>query len=170
MISVETCHGKSLLAMASLYERGIMLIVPDWTMVFFALSFLIFIFLLNLTLFKPVGKIIEKRKSLIDTEYAKAKESNKLGNEMLEDHKEKIKEAHHEASIITNQAVRDSERIKSEKIHALSINLQKEKEQALKKIKEEEKIAQKELEGKIKTLVDLIMTKIIRQEKDLVRT
>jgi len=101
---------------------------------------------------------------------AKAKESNKLGNEMLEDHKEKIKEAHHEASVLTNQAVRDSERIKSEKIHALSINLQKEKEQALKKIKEEEKIAQKELTGKIKTLVDLIMTKIIRQEKDLVRT
>ena len=58
-----------------------MLLEMNFTLVLFAVSFLIFIYLLNSALFKPVGKVIEERKNLIDGEYSKAKEFTQKANQ-----------------------------------------------------------------------------------------
>ena len=52
-----------------------MLLEINFTLILFAASFLVFIYLLNMTLYKPVGEVIESRKQLMDGEYTKAKES-----------------------------------------------------------------------------------------------
>lgn len=146
-----------------------MLLEINFTLVLFAFSFLIFIYLLNLTLYKPVGKVIEKRKGLIDGEYAKSKEYTEDANNMLDGYKNQMKSARHEAQTIIQEGINQAQKIKDEKISQLASSLTKEKEDALKQIKEEKNKAMKSLEGEIKTLTNLITSKVLgMEEKTLV--
>ena len=146
-----------------------MLLEINFTLILFAISFLIFIYLLNLTLYKPVGEIIDTRKNLIDGEYGKGKELTQRANEMLENYKNKIKGTKHESHIIIQDATKQAQKSKEEKISQLLVTLNKEKEESFKKIEEEKKIAMQKLEKEIKILTDLITNKILGTgEKTLV--
>ena len=146
-----------------------MLLEINFTLVLFAITFLVFIYLLNLTLFKPVGKIIEKRKNLIDGDYSKAKEFTQKANEMLESYKREIKSARLSAQNIIQEAILQAQKQKQEKILVLMENLTKEKEAALKQLTEEKKEAMKKLEEKLNVLTELITNKIIGSgEKTLI--
>lgn len=146
-----------------------MLLEFNFTLVLFAISFLVFIYLLNLTLYKPVGNVIEKRKNLIDGEYTKSKGFTQSANELLENYKKEIKSARINAQSIIQEAINQAQRVKQEKTAILTASLVKEKEEAVKKIKEEEKATMKQLEGQIKTLVNLITSKVTgMEEKTLV--
>ena len=146
-----------------------MLLEINFTLVLFAVSFLIFIYLLNLTLYKPVGEVIESRKKLIDGEYAHAKELTQKANEMLETYKNKIKDTRHESHIIIQDVTKQAQKLKEEKISQLLATLNKEKEESFKKIEEEKKTVMQKLEKEIKILTDLITNKILGTgEKTLV--
>ena len=145
-----------------------MLLEINFTLVLFAASFLVFIYLLNLTLYKPVGDVIEKRKGLIDREYAKSKELTQRANEMLETYKNKIKSARHEAHLIIQEVTKQAQKTKEEKISELLVSLNKEKEDSFKKIEEEKKAVMQKLEKEIKILTDLIINKILGAGKTLV--
>ena len=146
-----------------------MLLEINFTLILFAVSFLVFIYLLNMTLYKPVGEVIEHRKRLIDGEYARAKELTNKANESLENYKNKIKTARHEAHSIIQESVQKAQKLKEEKISWLLVTLNKEKEESFKKIEEEKKIVMQKLEKEIKMLTDLITNKILGTgEKTLV--
>src|SRR3990167_4317925 len=146
-----------------------MLLEMNFTLVLFAISFLVFIYLLNMTLFKPVGKVIEERKNLIDGDYSKAKEFAQKANEMLESYKKEIKSARLSAQNILQEAISQAQKQKQEKILVLMESLTKEKESALKQLMEEKKETMKKLEEKINILTELITNKIIgRGEKTLI--
>lgn len=146
-----------------------MLLEINLTIVLFALSFLVFIYLLNLTLYKPVGEIIESRKNLINSEYTKAKEFTGEANNIIEGYKSQIKSARQEAHNIIQEGINEAQKKKQEKISILNTALTKEKEEALIKIKEEVKQAMKGLEGEIKKLTRLITNKVLgTEEKTLV--
>ena len=145
-----------------------MLLEINFTLVLFAISFLVFIYLLNLTLYKPVGEVVELRKKLIDGEYTKAKELTHKANESLESYKNKIKTARHESHTIIQEAIKKAQKVKEEKVSRLLVSLNKEKEDSFKKIEEEKKIVMQKLEKEIKTLTDLIINKILGVEKTLV--
>ena len=150
-----------------------MLLEINFTLVLFAISFLMFIYLLNLTLYKPVGKVIEARKTQIDGEYAKAKELTKTANELLEAYKSKIKTARHETQVIVNEAIKLGQKKRGEKISLLMDSLIKEKDIALKQMYEEKEAVMKQLQSQLKTLTDLITSKVLgmgNMEKDLVGT
>lgn len=138
-----------------------MLLEINFTLVLFAASFLVFIYLLNLTLYKPVGKIIEERKNLIDGEHTSAKALSEKANNLLESYKNQIKTARHDAQNIIQEIILQAQKKKEEKIFILNSELSKEKETAIKQINEEVKVTMKELEGKINTLTDLITQKIL---------
>ena len=146
-----------------------MLLEINFTAVFFAISFLIFIYFLNLTLFKPVGQVIEQRRNLIEGDIKKAKELTEKANSMLEDYKSQIKSARHQAQNIVQEGINQAQKSKQEKISALTVKLKNEKEEALKQIKKEQESVLKQLENQIKTLTDLITNKVIgTEEKTLV--
>ena len=146
-----------------------MLLEINFTLILFAVSFLVFIYFLNLTLYKPVGEIIESRKKLIDGEYAKGKELTKIANEMLESYKNKIKGARHESQTIVQEATKQAQKLKGEKVSQLLVTLNKEKEKSFKEIEEEKKVVMQKLEKEIKVLTDLITNKILGTgEKTLV--
>ncbi len=148
-----------------------MLLELNFTLVLFAASFLVFIYLLNLTLFKPVGKVIEKRRNLVESEHSKAKESLENVTSLIESYKQKIKSARIESQSLLQEAVNEGKKKRDEKVSVLMAELNKEKETSLKKINEEKETAMKKMEGEIKQLTDLITNKVIGSEgKTLVRS
>jgi len=147
-----------------------MLLELNFTLVVFALSFLVFVYLLNLTLYKPVGEIIEKRKELVESDLNKASSSAKEADECIQSYKSQIKQARLDSQSIIQESIKKIEKIKQEKISNLLTALSKEKEEALKKIKEEEKSTMQKLEGEIQILTELITNQILGKEKDLARS
>ena len=147
-----------------------MLLEINFTLIFFAVSFLIFIYLLNLTLYKPVGEVIEKRKGLIDGEYTKAKELTDTANKILDNYKKQIKSARFEAQNIIQETIKEEQKKKEEKITLLMTDLNKEKEKALKQIKEEQINILNQLQKELTALAELITAKILGGQKSLVGT
>ena len=147
-----------------------MLLELNFTLILFAFSFLVFIYLLNMTLFKPVGKVIEDRKNLIENNYTKAKELTEKVTGILENYKDTIKTVKHEAQVFIQEAINGAKKKKEEKILILLTALNKQKEEALIKLKEEKDLSMKELEGKIKILTNLITSKVLGTENSLVGT
>ena len=141
-----------------------MLLELNFTLVLFAASFLVFIYLLNLTLFKPVGKIIEKRGNLIKGEHSKAKELLENATSLIESYKQKIKSARIESQSLLQEAVNEGKKKRDEKVLVLMTELNKDKETSLKKINEEKETAMKKMESEIKQLTDLITNKVIGSE------
>ena len=141
-----------------------MLLELNFTLIFFAASFLVFIYLLNLTLFKPVGKIVEERKKFIEGEHQKAKDFSKEASDLIDSHKQRIKSARIEAQGIIHEVTNEGKKRKDGKVSALLTELNKEKEASLKKINEEKEVAMKKMEGEIKLLTDLITNKVIGTE------
>lgn len=148
-----------------------MLLEINFTLVIFAISFLIFIYLLNLTLYKPLGEIIKKRKDLIEGNYLKAKELTNKANELLESYKQEIKLAKLDAHNIMQDAFDKAQKVKEEKISGLLNELNNEKETVLKQMHIEKEKVMKELQEKITQLTELITIKILGfEEKTLVKT
>ena len=142
-----------------------MLLELNFTLILFAASFLIFIYLLNLTLYKPVGEIIEDRKKLINGDYSKSKELTVQASHLLENYSAKMKSARIDAQNIIQEAVFQAQVVKNEKVSILLASLAKEKEIAIKQIEEEQKAVMKQLESQIKALTDLITSKVLGEEE-----
>jgi len=145
-----------------------MLLEINFTLVLFAISFLIFIYLLNLALYKPVGEIIEKRKSIIDVDYLKAKDLTQEANNLLENYKTRIKEAKKGAQELIQNEINEAQRKKETEINHLLISLNQEKEKAIILIKEEQNAVINQLEKEITTLSELITDTILGGNKTLV--
>ena len=141
-----------------------MLLELNFTLVLFAASFLVFIYLLNLTLYKPVGNIIEKRKNLMESDYNKAKSLVNEANKMLEDYKNQIKKARHEAHSVIHEMTLSAQKVKEEEIQKLFVKLAKEKENSLLLLEKEKKAALAGLESDIKVLTDMIVNKVLGVE------
>lgn len=142
----------------------------NFTLVVFAFSFLIFIYLLNLTLYKPVGKLVEARKELIERDYDGAKNLNEEAKRILENYTKKIKEAKHDSQILIQEVINETNKKKEEKLLSFINVLSKEKEAALRKIKEEKEKSMKEFQKELVHLTEFITNKVLGMEKDLVGT
>lgn len=140
-----------------------MLLEINFTLVLFAISFLIFVYLIDLTLYKPVGKIIEARKELIASEYVKAKEYTEVAKKMLETYETSLNEARQYAHRTIEEAINLGQKVKNEKVSMLTISLSEEKAIALKNIQTEKIAILKELESKMPILADLITDKVLGQ-------
>ena len=141
-----------------------MLLELNFTLVLFAASFLVFIYLLNLTLYKPVGNIIEKRKNLMESDYSKAKSLVNEANELLENYKIQIKKTRHETHNVIHEMTLSAQKVKEEEIQKLFMKLTKEKENSLLLLEKEKKAALAGLESDIKVLTDMIVNKVLGVE------
>lgn len=148
-----------------------MLLEINFTLVIFAISFLIFIYLLNLTLYKPAGKIIEARKNQVEEDYLRVRELTDEANKILESYKSKINLARQDAHTTIQNTIDNAIKTKEGKILKLVSDLNKEKEIALKQLLAEKEKAIVELQEKLELLTGLIISKILDiKEKTLVTT
>ena len=56
-------------------------------------SFIVFVFIMNIILYKPINDIVKKRKNYIDTNYDKAKDNSEKTKTILEDRKNQLAKA-----------------------------------------------------------------------------
>lgn len=133
----------------------------NFTIVLFSISFLVFVFLLNFTLFKPVGEILEKRKDQIEGNIERAQFIKEEASKSLSEYEATIKTARIESIKIIEESTKQSNKIKQDKINELVNSLQVEKEKAIQLIESEYNSSKNQLANKIKSLTDLITNKVI---------
>ena len=89
------------------------------------ISFIIFIIIMNLILYKPINNIIEKRQKFIDENYNEANQNNEQSKNILEEKNKQIKQAHNNAK---------------EKYNLANINAKEKKTQSIYYAKEQSKV------------------------------
>lgn len=125
------------------------------TFIIFIASFLVFMFLLNEIMLKPVGKAIADRKALVAEHLEVSKSSRIKAESELVAHQEKINSARHEAAGIRNEAAAAAQKVRDEK-------LKKVQDEGRKKLD----VAKTDLAAEKKALVD----GLVDQELELVST
>lgn len=86
------------------------------TFIIFIASFLVFMFLLNEIMLKPVGKAIADRKALVAEHLEVSKSSRLKAESELAAHQDKINSARHEAAGVRNEAAVAAQKIRDEKL------------------------------------------------------
>lgn len=80
------------------------------------ISFIIFIVIMNLILYKPINDIVEKRQKFIDENYDVANKNNEQSKNLLENKQNQIKEAHKDAKEKFAQSYEEAKEKKNQTI------------------------------------------------------
>lgn len=138
-----------------------MLLEFDGTFVFALISFIIFVFLMNLILYRPVTRVIEERQKFFDKNSSTAKESKEKREQILKDKEEQILQAKKEAANLIKETkegiIKKREEEISKKKAEISNRLQETKE-VLQNSKREIKT---ELKNEIQEYVSLAVSKVL---------
>ncbi|PZM81710.1 MAG: hypothetical protein DKT66_21175 [Candidatus Melainabacteria bacterium] len=86
------------------------------TFIIFIASFLVFMFLLNEIMLKPVGKAIADRKALVAEHLEVSKSSRLKAESELIAHQDKINNARHQAAGVRNEAAVAAQKVRDEKL------------------------------------------------------
>lgn len=124
------------------------------TYVIFIASFLVFIFLLNEIMLKPVGKVIAERRAQIEANVEESKKSRQEADVVLVQYQNRLSETRGEAQRIVNEALVKAQRVRDEKVK----EVQEEGRKRLEK-------AKAELASERQTLID----GLVEQEIELVK-
>lgn len=126
-----------------------------------AISFIIFVFIMNFIFYSPLEKIITKREKLVDDTLNEANMNNEKAQCLLNEHDDKLANANIESKKLINDIVTDSElkarenTLQAKNEATKQINEQKEKLQL------EKAQAQTELDNQVKMLADIIVEKVV---------
>ena len=129
-------------------------------------SFIVFVFIMNIILYKPINDIVKKRKNYIDANYNEAKNNSEKTKSILEDRKNKLSKARFEAKQNVDEKVNLAKGEK-DKITSDAKNQAKEKieQERLNNINASNE-AKNALKGEVKNLAQIICDKFfVTQEK-----
>ena len=134
------------------------------TFIISAISFIVFVFVMNTILYRPLERIVEEREKLISQNYGIAKELNTEAKTMLEKKAQEIAEAKASAKNGIDLKLKQEYDKSSEKIR-------QEKENTLNYIKEQKEILhtdsenfQRNMEENIENYAKLITEKLLKSE------
>lgn len=131
------------------------------------ISFIIFTFIMNIILYKPINDIVQKRKKYIDDNYNEAKDNAQKTKTILEDRKDKLSKARFEAKEKVDTQVNAAKNKKDEitKIakHQAKESIEAQRLQTLNE-SNEAKVA---LKGEIKNLAQMISDKFLNAEEKI---
>ena len=68
-----------------------------------AISFIVFVIIMNLIFYKPIEKIVKERENLIDGNFDEAKKNNLTSQKLINDYNKKIEDANYEGKTIINE-------------------------------------------------------------------
>lgn len=129
-----------------------------------AISFIIFVYLMNMVFYKPLTRIITERQNFLDDTYNEAKKSRANAAQMLQERDERLKQSSEEAkklmskrvNIANSSAKTQTSRAKeksSEDIKSAKYSLSQESEQT-----------KEDLKDKILDLAESIAAKVLDEE------
>lgn len=126
------------------------------TYVIFIASFLVFLVLLNEVMLKPVGKVLEMRKTRINEDLEAAKQSRAQAEQVLVQYENDIAKTRAEAQRLINEATSSAQKVRDEKLKEVQ-------EQGRKKIDQ----AKAELQAERDRLLDGLVEQEIELVKDI---
>ncbi|MBX9670393.1 MAG: hypothetical protein K2X93_22525 [Candidatus Obscuribacterales bacterium] len=95
------------------------MLFPNATLLFFIVSFVIFIYLLNEWFLKPVGEVIEKRERLIADNLEGGKYLREEAVVLVEDHEKRLVKIREEAQAVISSAVAAAQSERNKQLSAL---------------------------------------------------
>ena len=78
------------------------------------ISFIVFVYLMNKLLYKPVRSIVQKRREIIEGNYSDAEANNQRSQELTEEREEKLISAREDARVQYNETLNEFKSKKSE--------------------------------------------------------
>lgn len=133
----------------------------DFNFLWTIFNLVLFFVLMRLFLFKPIKKVMDKRKELIDNQFKAAEDANALAEEKMADYEQKIANAHAEGEQIIADA-RDSAKVEYSKIiDRAEKDAQDMKETARKQIKMEQDAARRASKEEIASLAMQAAEKVV---------
>ncbi len=141
-----------------------MLLEFDGTFIFALISFIIFMLIMNVILYRPITKIMEERQKFYDKNKKTVMESKKKAEDILQEKQDKILSAKLEAANILQNT---QDKIKSNRETAL--NKKKDEVKVLlssneTKMAEEKNRVKEELQNKVDTFVKMAVSKVLDGE------
>lgn len=138
---------------------GLQISVPEfiWTII----SFLLFMFLLNKFLFKPVISFMDERKARIDAGLEEGKKANAALKENEARLARELAEKGGEARNVISEARSEAEKAKSETLDAAHSEAEKLHKNVRERVKAEEDAAVRELDGSMSELVAVLSGRLL---------
>ena len=139
----------------------------DWTLPVQIISFLLLVLLLSKYAWKPLMKIMEDRRSLIETSLTQAKEERLQAEQIKREYQEEMRQARQEAQEVITKAVKVGEVSAVEILAAARAEAEKIKKAALLDIERERDKAIADVKAQVADLSVSVAEKIIRQKLDM---
>ncbi len=76
----------------------------DWNFLFMLINLVIFYLLMKRFLFKPIMRVMDRRREMIDKQFKDAENANEQANDLKKQYEEKIRNAGEESDRIINEA------------------------------------------------------------------
>ena len=131
------------------------------------ISFIIFTFIMNIILYKPINDIVQKRKKYIDDNYNEAKDNSQKTKTILEDRKNKLSKARFEAKekvdTQVNAAKNKKDEITKNAKHQAKESIEAQRLQTLNESNE----GKAALKGEIKNLAQMISDKFLNSDEKI---
>lgn len=139
----------------------------DYTVVATVLSFLLLVYMLSKLAWKPLMKMMEERRTNIETMLTQADNDRKQAEQIKREYQEEMRKARQEAQEVIAKATKLSEVRANEILAAASEESEKIKKSALLDIGRERDRAIIEVKAQVADLSVLVAEKIIRQKLDM---
>ena len=139
----------------------------DFTVPATILSFLLLVFLLSKLAWKPLMKMMEERRTNIESMLAQAENERQQAEKIKREYQEEMQKARHEAQEVIAKATKVSEIRAKEILAASHEEAEKIKKSALVDIERERDRAVTEVRAQVADLSVLVAEKIIRQKLDM---
>ena len=129
-------------------------------------SFIVFVFIMDTILYKPIQKIIGERNRYIESNLDEANNINEKAKAIIDDKNEQLKKAHKSAKEVISSGVEQSKAVVSQKVSDV-VNTSREKIDAEKARLLSEEVAAKEvLKSNVTDLSKSIAEKLMGQNID----
>ena len=131
------------------------------------ISFVIFIIIMNFILYKPIYKIVSKRKQMIDDNYEIAKTNSSKSKVLLSKREDKLIEAKASSRQKYSKAFEDANSIRNEKIAEAKKEARNSLEENKTKAQEETNQVIEPLRNEGINLAQLILDKILKSHEEM---
>jgi F-type H+-transporting ATPase subunit b len=145
-----------------LAESSIQL-VPDGTLLLHLLMVAVMVAVLNKTLLKPINKILADREKHILGRVDEAQEMRKLTEQKLSEYNSALREARTEGYHLLEKERSQAVREKEEKVRVFKEEIHGRLAEGIRTTHDQEKDAERQLEGEAETLGAMITAQILRR-------
>lgn len=126
-----------------------------------AISFIVFVFLMNKIFYEPIEKIILQREKLVEDTLNDAKISKETASKLLQERETKLNKAHEDGKKIISDSVQKANADSSALILQTKSNSLNTIETKKEELSQESNEAQKQLEDQVETIAEQITSKIL---------